>query len=153
MKGKIQQHITGLLLGGLLISTAGAEVYKWTDEQGRVHYGDKPPDQGARQMQIDAGNGSPGPIPSEAERREKTQRLLRAYDEERRIKQQQEQRQEAEEAERRRRCARARDRLRRYTYAGSLYQLDDQGNRRYLDDSNRQQTEERARQEVEKWCS
>ena len=153
MKGNIQLFVTGLLLGGLLISPVGAEVYKWIDEQGRVHYGDKPPEQGAREMQVDPGTGSGGPIPSDAQRRDKTQRLLRAFDEERRLKQQREQRQEAEAAERRQRCARARDRLRRYTHAGGLYEIDDQGNRRFLDDSRRRQAEERARRDVEKWCS
>ncbi|MFZ5843971.1 MAG: DUF4124 domain-containing protein [Pseudomonadota bacterium] len=34
---------TGFML--LLSGVAAAEVYKWTDSQGRVHYGDKPPEQ------------------------------------------------------------------------------------------------------------
>ena len=152
MKRSIQQVVCGSVLIGLLVATAGAQVYKWTDEQGRVHYGDKPPQQGAQTMEVpSAGNGAAS-APSDDERREKTQRLLRAYDEERRIKQQQEQREEVEAAKRQRLCNQARDRLRNYARARGLYELDEQGNRRFLDDSGRQQAEARARQEVEKWC-
>ncbi len=46
-----------LILGLLLLATfalpAGAEVVKWTDTQGRVHYGDRPPaDNAARATAI-----------------------------------------------------------------------------------------------------
>lgn len=153
MKRGIQRSIGGLLLAGLLITPAGAEFYKWTDEQGRVHYGDRPPDEGAQSVDVDPGSSSSSPIPSDAERRDKTRRLLRAYDEERRIKQQQEQRQEAEAAERQKRCARARDRLRRYRHAGALYDLDQQGDRQFLDHDQRRQAEARAARDVDKWCN
>lgn len=153
MKRTIQRiSIAAFVLFLLSVSAAGAQVYKWTDEQGRVHYGDKPPEQGARTMQVDPGSASNSPVPSDAERRDKTRRLLRAYDEERRIKQQREQQHAAREAERKKRCARARDRLRSYTHAGGLYELDDQGNRRFLSDERRQQAEARAAQDVDKWC-
>lgn len=152
MKRKLQQLVCGLLLASFLGGAMAAEVYKWTDEQGRVHYGDKPPEQGARSVDVDPGPASGSPLPSDAERRDKTRRLLRAYEEERRIKQQREQRQEAKAAERRKRCAWARDRLRRYRQAGRLYDLDDQGNRKILDDSQRQQAEARAAQDVSQWC-
>ncbi|MDR9436999.1 MAG: DUF4124 domain-containing protein [Thiohalophilus sp.] len=152
MKRKIQQLVSGLLLASLLSVSMAADVYKWTDEQGRVHYGDKPPEKGAQSMDVDPGESSGSPIPGDAERREKTRRLLRAYEEERRIKQQREQRQQAQAAERRKRCAWARDRLRRYQQAGRLYDLDEQGNRKILGDSQRQQAEARAAQEVRQWC-
>ena len=152
MKWSIPRSIGGLLLAGLLITPAGAEVYKWTDEQGRVHYGDRPPEEGAQSVDVDPGSSSGSPVPSDAERRDKTRRLLRAYDEERRIKQQREQQEAARAAERQQRCAHARDRLRSYTQAGGLYELDDQGNRRFLDESRRRQAEARAAQDVSRWC-
>ncbi|MDZ7661317.1 DUF4124 domain-containing protein [Thiohalophilus sp.] len=152
MKWNIQQLVSGLLLASLLSVSMAAEVYKWTDEQGRVHYGDRPPEEGASSVDVDPGPASGSPIPGDAERREKTRRLLRAYEEERRVKQQREQRQEAEAAERHKRCAWARDRLRRYKQAGRLYDLDEAGNRRILADSQRQQAEAQAARDVEKWC-
>ncbi|MDD5388806.1 MAG: DUF4124 domain-containing protein [Gallionellaceae bacterium] len=32
-----------LLLLALLAAPAGADIYKWTDAQGKIHYGDQPP--------------------------------------------------------------------------------------------------------------
>jgi len=152
MKRCSQQLGTGLMLAAMLLVPAGAEIFKWTDEQGRVHYGDKPPEKGARSVDVDPGTSNGSPLPSDTERHEKTRRLLRAYEEERRIKQQREQHLQAEVAERRKRCAWARDRLRRYQQAGRLYDLDELGNRKILGDSQRQQAEARAAQEVRQWC-
>lgn len=42
-----------VLVGWMLGATAGAEVYRWTDEHGRIHFGDKPPrSAGAEQVEI-----------------------------------------------------------------------------------------------------
>ena len=41
---------------------AGAQVYKWTDSAGKVHYGDKPPeDAKASQVKVDAVSSHDGP--------------------------------------------------------------------------------------------
>ncbi len=132
---------------------ATAEIYKWTDERGRVYYSDKAPDVRAKSLDIDAGSSTNNMPPDEAKRRENTRRLLRAFEEERRIKQKQEQQQQTEEAERKKRCVQAHDRLQRYRHAGALYELDDQGNRRILDDEQRRQAEVQAAQAVTKWCN
>ncbi len=50
---KMKKHSSGLLLVLLFAcSPLFADVYKWTDEQGRVHYGDKPI-AGAKQEKVD----------------------------------------------------------------------------------------------------
>jgi glutaredoxin len=40
--------LAAVLLGALGLAAHG-QVYKWTDSTGKVHYGDRPPDDGARQ--------------------------------------------------------------------------------------------------------
>lgn len=53
----------GLIL--LLSGGAAADVYKWTDSQGRVHYGDKPPEQQTTQpVQVGAQPVVTPPTPS-----------------------------------------------------------------------------------------
>ncbi len=47
----------------------------------------------------------------------------------------------------------ARDRLRRFEMAGTLYNLDNEGKRVYLSDAERQQSTERARADVARWCN
>ncbi|MFP4609758.1 MAG: DUF4124 domain-containing protein [Thiohalophilus sp.] len=43
MKRSIQQIGTGLMLVVMLLAAVGAEVFKWTDEQGWVHDGERTP--------------------------------------------------------------------------------------------------------------
>ena len=38
-----------LLLAMLVVAPAAAQVYKWTDPSGKVHYGDRPPDDAKKQ--------------------------------------------------------------------------------------------------------
>ena len=142
-----------LLLGWTSLASASG-VYKWVDEQGRVHYGERPPARmQAQEMQIKSpAPGDEAPVEDEATRRDKEQRLLRAFDEERAQKKEQQQKSREEQARRERNCMLARDRLRRYQSAGSLYNLDKQGERRTLSDAERSASEQRAQQDVARWC-
>ena len=50
------------MLGAALAATpAWAQVYKWVDEQGRTHYGEKPPAKGAAQVKSQDAAGAPKP--------------------------------------------------------------------------------------------
>ncbi len=47
----IRSFLAALTLSALLASPAGfAQLYKWVDDQGKVHYGDSPPDSAALQQ-------------------------------------------------------------------------------------------------------
>ncbi|GAB4295445.1 MAG: DUF4124 domain-containing protein [Thiohalomonadaceae bacterium] len=130
-----------------------AGVYKWVDEQGQVHFGERPPARTqAQELQLKVPAAAPAAAPTEAERRDNEQRLLRAFEEEREQKKAQERKNREDQARRERNCAIARDRLRRYRSAGSLYDLDRQGNRVTLDEDQRAAAEQRAEQEVARWC-
>jgi hypothetical protein len=141
-----------LLLLVWTTSASAAGVYKWVDEQGRVHYGERPPAR-AQAQEIEVRQAPP-PLPAEDEaaRRDNQQRLLRAFEEEREQKKAQKQKSQEEEAKRERQCAVARDRVRRYETVARVYDLDNQGNRRILSDEERAATEAQARQEVARWC-
>lgn len=139
------------LLALLLAGTgAPAAVYRWTDDSGRVHYGDRPPAGGGAQLTMPGS--APAPAPVAPSRRESQRRLLDALETER-----EERRQEAAaEQERRRqgeqRCALARDHLRSLQEAGRLYQVERDGQRRYLSDDERALAIEQARREVRTSC-
>ena len=49
------------LLSALLPAVADAQVYRWTDENGRVHYGDKPPAQAKTREVINRISSYTGP--------------------------------------------------------------------------------------------
>lgn len=57
--------IIAILLAGCCGVAAAQQVYKWTDKDGRVHYGDKPR-QGAQVVDVTPGSGTGEPDDPEA---------------------------------------------------------------------------------------
>jgi len=131
---------------------AAGGVYKWVDEQGRVHYGERPPASSQSQEMQLKQQPTQGLSVDEPSREEQQQRLLRAFEEERAQKEEAKQKSKAEAAERERNCGRARDRLTRYQRSGFIYDIDQQGNRRILNDAEREATMREAEAAVRHWC-
>ncbi len=128
---------------------AGAEIYKCTGKDGTVLYRDRPCDDTSTSLKsLPEAAGSTSPD----QRRDKTRKLLRAYEDERRQQRDQQAMEKAEKAERQRNCNDARDRLRNITTAGTLYRIDDDGKRALLSDKERKRAIEQARQEIAARC-
>ena len=128
-----------------------ADVYKWTDAQGRVHFGDKPPAGASETITMPSRETPATPALSE-DRIEKQRRLLDAYAEERRLKAEADEQARQDKAERKRNCADLRDDLRKQENAGSIYQLDKNGERVFLSKEEREASTEALRKEVAYWC-
>lgn len=135
----------------LLATGAHAAIYKWVDGQGRVHYGDRPPGGNAAEMDVPA-SPRPGAAPDAAERLEKQRRLLRAYDEERRRREERAARDRLRAADLERRCEAARERLRLYRDAGYLFRKDALGERVILSDSERRAEEAELERTIADHC-
>jgi hypothetical protein len=139
-----------LALGILLSAPASAGVYKWTDAQGNVHFGDRPPAQGAEQIKVPKSSPST-PAPDSMERLRTQQRMLEIYREDR----DKEKQAKAEKRRQRKvlkaRCAAARDRL--HTYQRSLlYDLTAEGERRFLSDSERETAIQDLQDQIQRHC-
>lgn len=136
-----------------LTAPSQAEVYRWVDAQGRIHFGDKPPArQGATSIEIESQPAPAQPAPDAAERRDKQQRLLRAWEEERRQREEQAAEAKHKQERRQRNCHIAKDRLRTYRDAGRLYDLDQAGQRRVLGDTEHRAALKEAEEAVAYWC-
>ncbi len=61
-------RIAFFLLALTLAAPAAAEMYRWTDDQGRVHYSDQPPPANIKQMKRIAGPSRSSAEPSQATR-------------------------------------------------------------------------------------
>jgi hypothetical protein len=133
----------------LALAAVGEEMYRWTDERGQVHYGDRP---GRAQAQSIAAPRAPVPEPGQAERQARQQRLLEAFDEERRRNVEQSTQKARDEQVRVTRCALARDYLRGLESAGQIYRLAANGERVYLEDTDRARALAEARDDVDHWC-
>lgn len=148
------QRTTNILFAALLCVLApitSAEVYKWTDAQGRVHFGDKSPAGKSETITMPSREAPTAPAVSE-DRIEKQRRLLDAYAEERRLKAGADEKARKEKAERKRKCVDLRDDLRNQENASSIYKLDKNGERVFLSNEEREASTAGLRKEVDYWC-
>jgi type IV secretory pathway VirB10-like protein len=115
---------------------AQAQVYRWVDEQGKVHYGERPPT-GAKaspvQDKLAAPPGAPAPkaAPDASQQERDFQR--------RRMEREQKAAREQQAAEKaKQQCERERSRLAQMRTARRISAgVDDKGDRRYLSDAER----------------
>ena len=139
-----------------LVSPLQAGVYKWTDEQGRVHYSDTPPNKDTPKYELHtpatADHASPGATLSEQERRLKQRKLMDSLEADRLEKEQAEARQKQQQAMRARNCQYAQAELRASKQANLIYDYDAAGNRVYLNEAQRQQYLDKKYADVRKWC-
>lgn len=144
-----------LLCGQLLFSIASAAVYRWVDEQGRVQYGDRPPqDQKIKELKIKSAPSSERAVgqPTQQQRQEHRQKLLDSFREEREQKRADRKKREAQAEQKKMRCAQAKDRLREYENSSALYELQADGSRSFLSKAQFEAALKEARQAVKRFC-
>ena len=149
-KNKIFNTLLSFWLLWALAVPAGAQVYKWVDEKGVTHYGERAP-QGAKAREVEQHLANPAPAPGKATPPDwKAQELEFRR---RRIESEQaESRQEQQDAANRRYCNEARDRLARLKAAHRIYRLDDKGQRVYESDDERQASVAQLEQQIAQRC-
>jgi len=96
---------------------ATAEIYRWVDAQGRVHYSDKP-HEGADEVVIKPAAPTD---PEVVERQRHQQQLLKSLGADRREREQALAEQKQALVERRTRCAAVQEKIKEYSNASHLY--------------------------------
>lgn len=117
-----------LSLLGLAAMSADAAVYRWVDEQGQVHYSDKPRDQRATQLEF-----APGSV-GEASRRARAAEV------------------QASQRAAEQRCQAARDELAQFAEAARLVERSANGDERELAPEERERLTAAARAKVVAAC-
>ncbi len=130
------------------VSSAGmvfaGDIYKWTDEDGNVHYGDRPTSELSEEpLAVSSGLTDSSKVPALYEAKaaaiepgEPTPEELRA--------------QALEQEEK---CATSKARLQRFLTSRRLYKQDENGERVYLDEDEILAARERVRNQVEEYCN
>jgi hypothetical protein len=147
------------LLAALILFLPGpvvAGIYKWTDADGNVHYGEHPPPEAqTREMP----SATPPPEADVLHSQERLDRLLERQQRSEQLRQEDRVRQAQEEeqaarlaAERRQRCIDARNQMHRLRMQRAIYTIDEQGERVYLDDEARSRLIELRQREIEAFC-
>ena len=154
MKGKrivLTCAIATLTIAG---GAMASEIYKWTDEDGNVHYEDRPTGAKTEErlaMTYRRTNGSA------VEQRVQANADARTAQEEARsaaaVAEKEAAEQAAAETQKAERCDGARARLESYLQSERLYRTDESGEREYLDESQTQEARKRAEDQVTQFCS
>lgn len=148
MQHSILAAVLALTLAG---TPALAEVYKWVDAEGNVHYGDRPPSEGRETRSLDL-TPAPDRDSDHGSRSLKQRRLLEAFEAERAERELAES--EAAEAKRERvhKCDQARRTLANFERANVIYTTDDSGARNYMSDGERREAAANARAWIARHC-
>ena len=148
--------IFGLILLLCINTHSLAEIYKWVDENGNVHFGQIPPDEDAQQIgsksdrqgqsSTSSTSDSATRINQQAEELEKDQQKAK-----------EQQKKVAEEEKRqaiiKENCKRAQTNYNTISQGGRMYEVDPSGERHYWSDSERAAKLSNAKEAVDKWCS
>ena len=134
---------------------AHADLYRWTDANGQVHFSDKKPgqDKGVQTMDTPKPKPIDGPARPADERStlERQKRMADILQQENAEREAAEKRAAAEKAEHQRRCNQLKD-LKRRTDGRAVYQLDDNGERRFLDEKSRDEFAKGLNQTLSEHC-
>ena len=149
-----QIMITALLLTTVMTSgTFAKQIYKWTDENGSVHYGDVPLSAQSEQVAISSKPTNPARVQAQTQarldaRNEKAEAAAAAAAAGPSPAELQ-----AEADERAQKCSQYRQILQKFVVSRRLYREDENGERVYMDEAETQAARDRAEGQVEEYCS
>jgi hypothetical protein len=133
-----------------LFIPASAQVYKWVDEKGVTHYGERPP-QGKSAQEVEQRLANPGPAPGKAAQPSWKEQDLEFR--RRRIETEQaDAKTRQREASQKQACNQARDQLAQMKSARRVYRLDEKGERVFQSDDERNASIARLEQLVSENC-
>lgn len=140
------------ILFALTGAVTAAELKKWVDSEGRVHYSDTAPPVGAKQEELNVRNapGKTGGTPPKTYQEKELEFRKRRIEEAEQAKKDQEA--AAKAGTEQENCRQAKNRLQSIEESGRVYTYDAKGERQYMDDSTREREMDRARKAIKDWC-
>jgi len=144
--------VVALVMFGVCCNAQAKKIYKWVDEKGITHYGESVPPNTGMAHEIRTPK-TPAIDTAVNTRKERTERLLDAFKQERAEKKETRQAATKERYEREKNCKKAKDSQFKYQHASTLYRTDDEGNRVNLTDGEYTKVIHDAQAEVDKWCA
>ncbi|HUQ28232.1 MAG TPA: DUF4124 domain-containing protein [Usitatibacter sp.] len=137
-------------LGVCPLGTLAQTMYKWVDEKGVTHFSENPPPDGTKgAAKIEVKPASPDKVPVDNwKQRELESKQKRAA---KNVRDENARRQEESQAARR--CNDAKRRVDMYTHARGVYNLNEKGERVYLEEKERETALQEAKQEIARSCS
>jgi len=143
------KNIIILLL--LVTSSVSAAIYKWTDSDGKVHFGDKPVDQSsATELNIKINNHTG--VSHSSGRNKDREYLLKKIDERKQEDAEKSKEQRELNKKNKQRCLNAKSKLQLQIQANSMYKMGPDGERTYLSDKQRAKRKKQIQKAIAKYC-
>ncbi len=130
------------------------EIYKWVDENGNVHYEDRPSGAASEErIDITYRRTDSSAVQRRVQARVDAQTAREEQKSVAAAAAQEAADNAAAEAERQKACERSRARLETYLQSRRLYRTDENGERVYLDDAQREEARRKAEEQITEFCS
>ena len=135
-----------------------ADVYRWVDEKGQVHYGDKSPKGGEIEkvkmptVKVRSTEAQPSEL-NEAERRQRQKRIIETLSTERKAREDARKKKQDEKAEKQAKCEELRIRLAESKSVNVYYRRNEQGERVFISDKERKEMDAKAEKKYQDNCS
>jgi len=143
-----------ILIALLLFATTSlAQVYKWVDEDGQIHFSQFPPNEAEQTEQVDINVGTSAST-EEAKKRlqEQRERLLKDSIE-RGLSEEERMRAMADAEDQQKRCEQAREQLTTLQTGGRVFTSNEAGERNYLDEKKRQDMIKKTQARIKEVCN
>jgi len=154
MKGKRLALSCAVMAMTIASGAVANEIYKWTDENGNVYYEDRPTGAATEERLHMTYNRTES---SAVHKRVQAGVDARTAREEAKTAAAASEKEAAENAaiaaERAQKCDKSRARLESYLQARRVYRTDENGERVYLDDDQRQDARKKAEEQISEFCS
>lgn len=130
---------------------AMAGTYRWVDENGQTHFGDRPP-ANAKSDELNLDPPPADPDNAARDRHQRMQDFLEQSEQERAERNERESRQQAVAAERQARCEALRGRLKYLKSVSRIYRVNNNGERVYVDEEENERLRREFRTRVQEEC-
>ena len=148
--------IASLLVVGAAGNAVASDIYKWTDDDGNVHYGDRPAeDTVAERLNIQSKPTDRARIAQLAQARStaRRQQLLNNIQNNEPGETLTPEEKRAQAEERAEKCTMYKERLQLFIQSRRLYRQDENGERVYLNEQETQTARENVQTKVEEYCN
>lgn len=146
-------RIVSLLVMLSLPFTAAAEMYRWVDAQGKVHYSDAPPPAGAKSAKtIDVPTPPAAPSGDAAAKPKSWQEKDMEFRQRQTAEAEAQAKKEKEAKEKQQNCETARRNLAKFENATRVVTTNEKGETVYMDNAARAAAAAEARKQIDIWC-
>ena len=129
-----------------------AEIYKWTDENGKVHFSDKPVGEKSKTFDVKVKPSTPVSAKSRDERKQRAEGFMRARQEEREERNKKIAAKKKLKALRKVNCKKAKKEYNEFSRARAVYYKNKDGTRDYLDPARMKKENTKMKADIKKWC-